>query len=150
MAFANPRTIAMLDKVQMPYCISTLTSKLALAAFSPASETVRRKLLSLSIHNREMLLKALAMPHLTGLGVGRPLGRNDANFIMIPIFDTELKARDNTRAQRVTATLQQEHGIAVRYVGEMPHCEGCMRITVGAEHENKELISCLERVLMVV
>ena len=43
--------------------------------------------------------------------------------------------------------LAEKRGIVVRYRGDQLGCDGCLRITIGTEKENQELLKQLEDVL---
>ncbi|KAK6832824.1 hypothetical protein RU639_003876 [Aspergillus parasiticus] len=146
-AFAQPETIGMLDKLQMPYCIPTPTSILAQAALSPDGRRSQKRLVEDVIANRESLVQALAEPSTTKLGVGKPLGAGEANFVVLPILNRATTAPDRERAQLVEKKMQENHSISIRYIGMMAHCDGCLRITVGTEDENKQFVEGLRTVL---
>ncbi|GAD95956.1 predicted protein [Paecilomyces variotii No. 5] len=146
-AFAHPETTKMLEKVQVPYCIPTTTSLLAQGAVSPYGLQSQRLLVEEIILNREDLTRLFLGDTLADLGVGRPLGEGEANFILLPILNPISGLPDSSRAELVCQKLQEDHSIAVRYVGMMPHCEGCLRITVGTKDENSKLVDGLEKIL---
>lgn len=130
----------MLDKVQMPFCISTPTSVLVQAALSGTSEKLRAARTMKSRLNQDFLIKGLARPTLAGLGVGSPVSGTDAEFIIVPILNRSLSQRDQERAKMLTTILKSKNGIAVRFVGEVLYCEACLRITVGTEWEVVQLM----------
>ncbi|KAL1885883.1 histidinol-phosphate transaminase [Paecilomyces lecythidis] len=146
-AFAHPETIRMLEKVQVPYCIPTTTSILAQAGLSPDGLQSQRLLVQKIIANREALVRVLTGTTMADLGVGKPLGAGEANFILLPILKHASSVPDSSRAGMVCDKLEEDHNIAVRYVAMMPHCEGCLRITVGTEEENRKLVDGLKKVL---
>lgn len=104
---------------------------------------------------REKLLSAFSSPVFTELGVGKVIGGNDANFLVVPILerassgDGNLAARkpSNERAFRIYKTLAEKEGVVVRYRGSEPGCDGCLRITVGTKEENTVLLEKLEELL---
>ena len=92
-------------------------------------------------------LRAQSSPY---LGIGVPLGGNDANFVLFPILakDGERKGKpDNARAGKVYKAMAEEEGVVVRYRGGEYGCEGCLRVTVGSEEEVKVLLERLVNVL---
>ncbi|MCJ1248749.1 histidinol-phosphate transaminase [Trapelia coarctata] len=152
MAFAHTAIIEILSKIQMPYCVSSPTSALAMLSLTPACEQLRRQLVARTIANREKLIFDLAQSQFIDLGVGKPLGGNQANFILLPILKRNpgvTHARDNPRARTVSDTLKKVHGISVRFIGDLQGCEACMRITIGTEEENTMLVETLKAVLEV-
>lgn len=66
---------------------------------------------------------------------------------MIPILEKEGGKPDNKRAQNVYKTMAEEEGVVVRYRGGEAGCEGCLRITVGSEEENKVVVEKLKKTL---
>ena len=105
---------------------------------------MREKIQTL-IHSRGELLKIFAT--LAPLGLGEPIGANEANFILIPILDAPGGKPDNNRAQNVYRMMAEEKGVVIRYRGGEPGCFGCVRITVGSSQENEIMISRLKEVL---
>ena len=150
MAFADPGVIEMLNKIQLPFSISTPTSALASIALSPVCNQLGARLISQIVTNRHTLIRALGESDLVVLGVGKPLGGNHANFVVLPILKRHTGAtgpRDNPRAKAVYEKLKEAHAISVRFIGDLLGCEGCLRITVGTESENKLLVAGLRCVL---
>ncbi|KAF8542580.1 pyridoxal phosphate-dependent transferase [Trichophaea hybrida] len=144
-AFAHPSIIEMLQKVQMPYSISTPTSALALLSLSPAAIHAQRLAIAQTAAHRASLTIALA--GLDTLGVGRPLDGGHANFVVLPILECGTGQRGNDRAHAVSMRLKEEWAVSVRYVGEMRGLQACLRITVGTEAENERLVEGLRAVL---
>ncbi|KAL0570749.1 histidinol-phosphate transaminase [Marasmius crinis-equi] len=145
-AIAQPPLIQVLTNTKAPYNISTPAASFALAALSSPALISMRGNVDKLVKSRGELLQALsALKH---LGVGSPIGGNDANFLMIPILNkAEPHKPDNVRAQKVYKTLAEERGIVLRFRGNEAGCEGCLRITVGSEEENEAVIRELGRLL---
>ena len=98
-ALAQPPLIQILANTKAPYNVSTPTSVLALQALSPSSlQAMQRKIVSLN-NERSQLVSALAS--FSSLGLGSPLGGNDANFLLVPILDRQNGNPDNARAFKV-------------------------------------------------
>lgn len=97
------------------------------------------------VSSRSSLLQTISS--LAPLGVGKAIGQQDANFLMIPILEKEGGKPDNKRAQKVYKTMAEEEGVVVRYRGGEAGCEGCLRITVGNEEENKVVVEKLKKTL---
>ena len=105
-----------------------------------------RQKVSQLITSRIALLEQLAK--LSGLGLGSSIGGNDANFILIPVLEKNGSGKpDSARAQAIYKTLAESEGVVVRYRGSEPGCAGCLRITVGSEAENAELLAKLRALL---
>jgi histidinol-phosphate aminotransferase len=95
--------------------------------------------------SRAKLLSSLHS--LKELGLGRAIGAQDANFILIPVLARGSSAPDSARAQRVYLTLAEEEGVVVRYRGNEAGCQGCLRISVGTEEENAVALEKLKKTL---
>jgi histidinol-phosphate aminotransferase len=81
------------------------------------------------------------------MGIGRAIGAQDANFILIPVLARGGSIPDSARAQRVYVTLAEEEDVVVRYRGNELGCQGCLRITVGTEEENAIALQKLKKAL---
>ena len=84
---------------------------------------------------------------LNELGLGRAIGAQDANFILIPVLARGGSEPDSARAQHVYLKLANEEGVVVRYRGNEMGCQGCLRITVGTEEENAVALGKLKKTL---
>lgn len=127
-AFASEDIIKYMLKVKAPYNVNALTSATALEAFDHL-ETVRFKIDAIKKERgrlREQLDKLDAV---------RTVYPSDANFLLVKIDD----------AQNVYHELA-EQGIIVRYRGNEPLCEDCLRITVGTPDENNLLLNTLKQI----
>jgi histidinol-phosphate aminotransferase len=98
------------------------------------------------VDSRALLIASLA--NLASLGVGNVIGRNDANFVLLPIFDRgNGGVPDNDRAQKIYKRMAEQCGVVVRYRGGELGCAGCLRITVGTAEENRLMLQKLEESL---
>jgi histidinol-phosphate aminotransferase len=127
MAFASTEIIEIYNKVKPPYNISQATQELVLKALDETGQV------------NEMIKALVAMrmelsKNLETLPVVEKLYPSDANFLLVKVTD----------ASRVYDYLL-ESGIVVRNRSKVELCEGCLRITVGTEKENKELITALQQ-----
>ncbi|TFY62612.1 hypothetical protein EVG20_g6641 [Dentipellis fragilis] len=144
-ALAQPPLIQVLSNTKAPYNVSTPTAHLAVRALSPESiKTMQAKVGELT-KNRAVLIASLRA--LAPLGVGAAVGRQDANFVVVPILQRGGSAPDNTRAHALYKTLAEEEGVVVRFRGNEPGCLGCLRITVGSEAENVVVIDKMKKTL---
>ncbi|KAL0958055.1 hypothetical protein HGRIS_000232 [Hohenbuehelia grisea] len=147
-ALAQPPLIQVLTNTKAPYNISTPTAHLALSALSPSAiDSMHQKIATLT-SSREGLLASLAS--LAPLGLGPAIGANNANFVMVPVLNHASGKPDNVRSQKVYKSLAEENGVVVRFRGGEAGCEGCLRITVGTEEENKTVVEKLDQVLRVL
>ena len=153
MAFAHPAIIEIFNKIQMPYCISTPTSALAMLSLFPTSNKLREQLVAQTTVNREALIRTFTQPKAALLGIGKLIGGSQANFIVLPILKRGTNAadqRDNTRARIASEQLHDLYRIAVRFIGALHGYEGCLRITIGTEEENAFFVESLTDVLTVM
>lgn len=79
--------IQVLSNTKAPYNISTPSSVLALEALSPSSISAMRQTVKELIQGRGDLIAEFARLAKLGLGLGKPLGGNHANFVMIPVLE---------------------------------------------------------------
>jgi histidinol-phosphate aminotransferase len=127
MAFASESIIDVYNKVKPPYNISEATQKLALEALQEVDQV--NDMIRAIVTMREELKKEL-----DALNVVQKIYPSDANFLLVKVV--EPKAVYNYLLQRE---------IVVRDRSKVELCEGCLRITVGTEQENKELIIALQQ-----
>ncbi|EJD05551.1 histidinol-phosphate aminotransferase [Fomitiporia mediterranea MF3/22] len=145
-AIAQPPLIQILTNTKAPYNISTPTATLALSALSPEGLSLARSRIATLTSSRIQLLKSLQ--ELRSLGLAPAIGGNHANFLMVPVLDKAGSGKpDNVRSERVYKELAEREGIVVRFRGREHGCEGCLRITVGTEEENRMLLRKLGEVL---
>ncbi|MDX9694503.1 MAG: histidinol-phosphate transaminase [Bacteroidales bacterium] len=126
MAFANPKIIAILNKIKYPYNVSQLNQKAALQALEDSNYKATVETIKLQ---RKWLFNQLNQ-----LNIVEKIWPSDANFLLV-------KFQNHTD---VFGFLKNE-GIIVRNRSNEPNCEGCLRITVGKPLDNLLLISCLKQ-----
>ncbi len=127
MAFASEAIIEIFNKVKPPYNISQATQELTLQALQETDQV--NDMIRVIVSMREELGKNLA-----NLPIVRKVYPSDANFLLVQVTDPKT----------IYAYLL-ENGIVVRDRSRVVLCEGCLRITVGTERENKELITALQQ-----
>ncbi|KAJ3571277.1 hypothetical protein NP233_g3856 [Leucocoprinus birnbaumii] len=147
-ALAQPPLIQVLSNTKAPYNISTPTAHLALSALSPQSLAGMKSKIQTLIKNRASLLNKLFSDPITKRNLGKPIGAGHANFIMVPVLKKGSGGEevDNKRAERVYKMLAEENGLVVRFRGNELGCEACLRITIGTEEENEEVVKRLGKV----
>lgn len=144
-AIAHPALVHILNNAKAPYNISTPTAHLALRALSPESIILKEKKVSTLNLSRTSLLKQLSeIP-----SFGPALGANDANFIMVPVLGKDGR-KDTGRAQKIYKKLAEEKGLVVRFRGNEVGCEACLRITIGSEEENKEVVTKFKQIFQEI
>lgn len=128
LAFAAPNVIEWMQKVKPPYNINTLTARMALKAFDRL-EMVRFHITEIR-KERERL--AISLSKLPTVETVYP---SQANFLLFRIRN----------AKEVWKTLT-EQGIIIRYRGNEPGCDNCLRATIGLPDENDRLIRALQSI----
>ncbi|EAU82771.2 histidinol-phosphate transaminase [Coprinopsis cinerea okayama7 len=159
-ALAQPPIVQVLSNAKAPYNVSLPTAHLAEQALSPASLDLWRKNVQILKRNRTTLIKGLedlaksaALKNGEGpLGVGEIIGSNDANFILVRILERPTASGaplkpSSERMNKVYKALAEEMGVVVRYRGSELGCDGGLRITVGTEEENREVLRRLGEAL---
>ncbi len=122
MAFANPTIINLFNKIKPPYNIGGATQRLVQKALGN-SQFVTKSIQQLKI-NKEKLINDLK--HIKGVST---IFHSDANFILVKFI----------RAQELFDYLISQKIIA-RNRSNVELCNDSIRITIGLESENKELI----------
>jgi histidinol-phosphate aminotransferase len=129
MAFAREEIISVFNKVKPPYNINEVSQQLALKAMDNIEQV--NAWIQKIVNEREKLVKSLSQfPFVINIFP------SDANFILIK----------TTEPEKIYNYLVA-NGIIVRNRSKMPLCEGCLRITIGTEDENKKLIEALKQYL---
>ena len=128
-AIANPEVINYMLKVKAPYNINKLTAEAALKGFDHI-EQVHENIAEIN-REKERIIQSLG--ELTQVEKVFP---SDANFLLFRI--------DN--AFEIYQMLAKE-GVIIRYRGNEPHCENCLRLTIGTPEENNRFLEALDQVL---
>ena len=126
MAFASEAIIDIYNKVKPPYNINQSTQELALKAMEEVGQV--NDMIKLIVSMRESLIK-----NLSALKIVERVFPSDANFLLIKVVN----------AKSIYNYLLKD-GIVVRDRSKVELCENCLRITVGTEKENNELIMALQ------
>jgi histidinol-phosphate aminotransferase len=145
-AFSDPAIARILNSLKAPYNIPNPTSQIARAALSPKHLEVMQKNKDLIVQQRDRLLREL--PKIPG--IGRILGGNDSNFLLVEILDAPADQGgkpSNETALGVYEGMAEEKGVVVRFRGKEHGCLGCLRITVGTEKEVNRFLSEIRTVL---
>ena len=125
MAFASEAIIDIYNKVKPPYNINQATQELALKALEDTGQ-VNDMIRALVTMRDQMSVGLAALP------VVKKIYPSDANFLLVKVTD----------AKAVYQYLLNK-GIVVRDRSKVELCEGCLRITVGTESENLQLLEAL-------
>lgn len=128
-AIANPEIISYMMRVKAPYNINKLTADTAMKAFD------NLELLKFNIKKirEERQYVAEQLQHSDAVEKVYP---SNANFLLFKI----------KHAKEVYQNLAKM-GVIVRYRGNEPHCEDCLRVTIGMPDENVKFLKALKDVV---
>lgn len=130
-ALSSPELGVQLQKVVVPFSVSAVQERVALAVLEHQTELQAN--VELLIRGRQRLFSG--MQSLTGVEAYP----SAANFILFRVAD----------AAAVHAGLL-EQGVLVRRQDHLPGLEGCLRVSVGTDAETDLFLSALERTLQTV
>jgi histidinol-phosphate aminotransferase len=125
MCFASPNIIGYMNKVKAPYNINIVTQELALQALEEVGQV--NDMIQLLVDMRIALAEVIAsMPHVI------KVFPSDTNFLFVKI----------PHARKLYEYLLTK-GIIVRDRSALELCEDSLRITIGTEQENTELVDAM-------
>lgn len=125
LAFASKEIVDILSKVKPPYNINQATQDLALKALEEVGQV--NDMIKEIVDMRNALAEVFEK-----MAIIEKVYPSDANFILIKIKD----------AKKVYDYLLTK-GIVVRDRSRVLLCEDCLRVTVGTEKENTDLVDAL-------
>lgn len=125
MAFASESIINVMNKIKPPYNINQASQELALKALDEVEQV--NEMIRILVQERTRLEKELPR-----LPVVEHVYPSDANFLLVKVKD----------AKGLYQKLLNK-GIVVRDRSNVILCDDCLRITVGTEKENTELLDAL-------
>jgi histidinol-phosphate aminotransferase len=128
-AIASAEIIQYMMKVKAPYNVNKLTSQAALRGYSNI-EGMQLKVKELLNERERVIDKLLSMEKI------EKIYPTDANFLIFKVDD----------ALEIYQKLATE-GVIVRYRGNEPHCENCLRLTIGNVDENDAFLQALRNIL---
>jgi histidinol-phosphate aminotransferase len=125
MAFASEEIIEILNRVKPPYNINQVTQELALKALEEVGQVndMIKELVQMRVALKGVFEK---------IPIVQKVYPSDANFLLVKVEDA--KATYNYLLSR---------GIVVRDRSNVKLCDNCLRITIGTEEENTELVEAL-------
>jgi histidinol-phosphate aminotransferase len=135
--------VQILSNTKAPYNIAKPTASLALSALSPSGLSVLDTNIRQLIQSRKDLSIALK----TIPSIGRILGGNHANFLLVEVLESPGGKASNSRAVAVYKKMAEELGVVVRFRGNELGCEGCLRVTVGTKSECDAVVDTLRGLL---
>ena len=127
MIFASKEIVDVLNKIKPPYNINQATQELALKALDNLEDV--NSMITETVKLRDEMVKELQATSYV-----EKVFPSDANFLLVKVTD----------ANAIYAYLRDK-GIIVRNRNNVLLCEGCLRITVGTERENRELLQVMSR-----
>jgi len=125
MCFADESIIQYMNKVKPPYNINMVSQELALTALEEVGQV--NDMIQHLVDMRRALAEVItSMPHV------QEVYPSDANFLLVKI----------PKASQLYQYLLTQ-GIVVRDRSSLEHCSDCLRITIGTEQENTELVDAM-------
>ena len=125
-SYAQEEIINYMMKVKAPYNINKLTAKYAIKGLQNW-DTVQFRIDAIKKERKRLKDKLHKLKQI------QHVYDSEANFLLAKFDD----------ARKVYNQLS-EKGIIIRYRGDQPLCNNCLRITVGTPDENEQLISALK------
>jgi histidinol-phosphate aminotransferase len=126
MAFASQQIIDVFNKIKPPYNINAVSQEIALEALDNIEQI--NSWIKTIVQQREIISKELV-----GFSFITKVYPSDSNFILV-----------KTENARNLYNYLVEEQIVVRDRSNVSLCEGCLRITIGTEEENKKLLNVLK------
>jgi len=123
-----PELVSALDRIGLPYPLSTLSAEVGVQALE-AQSLVEERIGEIR-SERQWLASELS-------DMGLRVLPSDANFLCFFVSDPAT----------VQARLAAAHGVVVRDRSRMPRLAGALRVTVGTRHENHAFLSGLRQEL---
>ncbi|REJ77300.1 MAG: histidinol-phosphate transaminase [Acidobacteria bacterium] len=121
-AFADPETVALLNKVKPPYNVSDAAQRLLLGALENEDRV-------LEMTGEIISLREALTEDLESIPPVQKVYRSDANFVLVRVSDPV-----------AIYEYLVDRGIVVRDRSRVRLCEGCLRITVGTRDQNDALL----------
>ncbi|MAZ28421.1 MAG: histidinol-phosphate transaminase [Cytophagaceae bacterium] len=125
--YASAEIIAVLNKIKPPYNVNSLTQTRALQRVLKQAEVEQE--VKTILEERDAL-----MAELEKLDIVSKVFPSDSNSILLRVDDANKRYAEFI-----------ELGVVVRNRSSQPHCENCLRITVGTPEENKKLIEAFKK-----
>ncbi len=126
MAFASPAIIELFNKVKYPYNINLLTQQFVSERLDHIND--------MKAQVQEILAERSRMAEeLQKLDCVETVYPSEANFLLVKVDDA------NARYKKLV-----ESGVIVRNRTTVQLCEGCLRITIGSQTENNQLLANIQ------
>lgn len=124
--YASEEIIKILNKIKPPYNVNSLTQNMALERLNKKDEVIAQ-IVNIKRQREDVLKQLLEVNFII------QMYSSDANFILIKVDDA------NKRYDQLL-----NKGIVIRNRSSQPLCDNCLRITIGTEEENNQLINALK------
>lgn len=125
-AYASAAIIDYYNKVKYPYNVNAITQEKAIEALERSAEV--QAWVDELLVSRKALAEALKP-----LNCVQHIYPSDANFILVRVDDPD-----------ALYSFLCEHGIIVRNRNRVEKCAGCLRITIGTQEENTQLLNAIK------
>ncbi|MEM6345363.1 MAG: histidinol-phosphate transaminase [Bacteroidota bacterium] len=122
MAFGHPEVIATLNRIKPPYNVNQLTQEAILKALGQVAE--KDAMVEEILRQRAALIGQLGQ-----LEMVEQIYPTEANFVLIKVANPN---------RLYDALIERQ--IIIRNRSKVTLCEGCLRVTVGTQAENEQLI----------
>lgn len=127
MAFASKEIIHIMSKIKPPYNINQASQELVLKALDEVEQV--NEMIRVLVQERGRLEQAF-----NAMDLVEKVYPSDANFLLVKVKE----------AKKIYKYLLDK-GIVVRDRSSVILCDNCLRITVGTERENNELLTAFEK-----
>lgn len=127
MAFASKEIIHIMNKIKPPYNINQASQELVLKALDEVEQV--NEMIRVLVQERGRLEQAF-----NAMDLVEKVYPSDANFLLVKVKE----------AKKIYKYLLDK-GIVVRDRSSVILCDNCLRITVGTERENNELLTAFEK-----
>lgn len=142
-SFASSEMAGLLNNMKAPYNISTPASELASQALSQEGINIMNNSVGKIVVQRNRLVHEL--PQIPG--IYDIIGGQSSNFLLVQLLDKPKGKPSSIVAKAVYKRMAETKNVVVRYRGDEPGCEGCLRISIGTQEETDILLMELKAVL---
>lgn len=122
---ANPEIVDFLDRIKAPYNLSRLSQTAALKILSKPISSMIKKITT----ERDRVSKKLK-------SFGLKVYPSEANFLLFEVGNAKAVQKD-----------LEKSGLIIRYRGDMPNLQNCLRVSIGTKKENDLFLKKLEQIL---